>query len=128
MLREIRSFRLRRPRFLDQPMQAVVAKTAGAVNRDESLRIIDDGTFERARTQFAANRVNRPRETKEVRPFTRISSAAAAAMSSMPARAATPKESTATTHAVIGTCTGRRAATTGHRCAKTSSLIASGRR
>lgn len=41
------------------------------VNRDESLRIIDDETFERVQAQLAANRVNRPREAKQVRPFTR---------------------------------------------------------
>lgn len=41
------------------------------VNRDESLRIIDDETFERAQAQLAANRIDRPREAKEVRPFTR---------------------------------------------------------
>ncbi|GMU39069.1 MAG: hypothetical protein AMXMBFR22_32600 [Phycisphaerae bacterium] len=41
------------------------------VNRDESLRIIDDETFERAQAQLAANRVDRPREAAEVRPFTR---------------------------------------------------------
>ena len=41
------------------------------VTRDESLRIIDDAAFERARARLAENSVDRPRGVAELRPFTR---------------------------------------------------------
>lgn len=41
------------------------------VKRDESLRLIDDATFERAQAQLAANAVDLPRGVAELRPFTR---------------------------------------------------------
>lgn len=41
------------------------------VNRDESLRIIDDTTFERVQSQLSANARNRPRNPAGIRPFTR---------------------------------------------------------
>lgn len=51
------------PRWTDESRQVV--------NRDEALRIIDDETFERVQAHLAANRIDRPREAAEVRPFTR---------------------------------------------------------
>lgn len=41
------------------------------VTRDESLRIIDDATFERVQSHLAENSVDRPRDPGEIRPFTR---------------------------------------------------------
>jgi uncharacterized protein (DUF885 family) len=51
------------PRWTDEDRQVV--------KRDESLRIIDEETFERAQAQLAANSVDRPRDPGEIRPFTR---------------------------------------------------------
>ncbi len=41
------------------------------IQRDESLRIIDDETFGRVQERFAANGQRRPRGPRELRPFTR---------------------------------------------------------
>ena len=41
------------------------------MTRDESLRIIDDATFERVQARLAENSVERPRDVGELRPFTR---------------------------------------------------------
>lgn len=64
-----RCFRLNRdtgrrlPRFNDEAGQLM--------QRDETLRIIEDEKFGRVQERFAANGKRRPREPRELRPFTR---------------------------------------------------------
>lgn len=58
-----RSTGKRVPRWRDEDRHLVA--------RDESLRIIDDASFERVQAQLAANSVERPRGASELRPFTR---------------------------------------------------------
>lgn len=41
------------------------------VTRDESLRIIDDATFDRVQSRLAENSKEHPRDASEIRPFTR---------------------------------------------------------
>lgn len=40
------------------------------VNRDESLRLIDDATFERAQALLASHAIEKPHGVRELRPFT----------------------------------------------------------
>lgn len=58
-----RSTGRRLPRFNDE--------SEHRVQRDESLRIIDDETFKRAQDRLTANARQRPRGPREIRPFTR---------------------------------------------------------